>query len=219
MGSNRDWGVDSQTITAPPFAGPGDPAISFGPDIPAEIIAYYAALNATPIAMIQMRQSVQDYIAFVLVDPVIGRSYVDVVGMESVGLVVSAANRWRMGTFGAETSFDILTDRGSVVSGAVDFDSSSALVVEGTSQFANEAFGSVSITPVASVPTSASVSYASLTGAGSMSGYTTPNTTVVGSTVQGTAITSITATSAVVWVFRTNNTSTSINWLVKRQVT
>lgn len=35
MASNRDWGVQSQTLTVPPFAGPAESAIIIGPDLPA----------------------------------------------------------------------------------------------------------------------------------------------------------------------------------------
>ncbi len=48
MGSNRDWGVDSQTLTIPPFAGPNDPQIAIGPDIPADLQAFYTA-QGTPV--------------------------------------------------------------------------------------------------------------------------------------------------------------------------
>lgn len=49
MGSNRDWGVDSATLTQPPFAGPGDPSIVIFPDpIPQAIRdEVHASLGAT----------------------------------------------------------------------------------------------------------------------------------------------------------------------------
>lgn len=108
MASNRDWGVDAQSLTLPPFAGPNDPAIVVGPDIPPEIVAFYAP--DTVISVLIFRQSQGNYICFALVDPLLGRSFVDVVGRESVGALVSIANRWRMGTIGIDTSMAVLSN-------------------------------------------------------------------------------------------------------------
>ena len=54
MASNRDWGVSSQSLTIPPFAGPTDPAIIIGPDIPPELVTYY---SGTLVAVLIFRGS------------------------------------------------------------------------------------------------------------------------------------------------------------------
>jgi hypothetical protein len=64
--------------------------------------------------MLQFRQSAGDYIAMVLVNPIIGRSFVDIIGMESVGLLLSVALRMRMGTFGIDTGFAIISEAATI---------------------------------------------------------------------------------------------------------
>jgi hypothetical protein len=38
--SDSDWSIDPDSLTLPPFAAPGDPAIVLGPDIPPELVAW-----------------------------------------------------------------------------------------------------------------------------------------------------------------------------------
>jgi len=103
---SSEWATDAVTSISVPNTG--DPSLRIGTQIPAEIFTFYAP--DLPIAMIQARQGSGDYIAFVLVDPVLGRSFVDVIGRESVGATLSVANRWRMGTIGVDTSLTVLSN-------------------------------------------------------------------------------------------------------------
>ena len=66
MGSNRDWGVDSQTLTIPPFAGPGDARITIGQDLPADLVAFYAAGGYTTVGGIVLFAAGGDYDYLVL---------------------------------------------------------------------------------------------------------------------------------------------------------
>lgn len=51
MGSNRDWGVQSSSLTLPPFAGPNDPRIFIGPDIPPELVLWGSTHATTFLAV------------------------------------------------------------------------------------------------------------------------------------------------------------------------
>ncbi|MFD7995522.1 hypothetical protein [Streptomyces mexicanus] len=81
--------------------------------------------------------------------------------------------------------------------------------------------GTVTITPsAASTPTSMSVSYSPLKGT-TFRGYATAATTVPGvrtpvgaQGVTGVSMSSVTASSALVWVNRENTTATVVNWMV-----
>lgn len=79
-----------------------------------------------------------------------------------------------------------------------------------------EAVGSVSITPVANTPTSQTVTYPTLSGSGTICGFATANTTVPGSTLLECSVSSLTTTSTVVTLYRTNTTSTFIFYLIRR---
>lgn len=76
--------------------------------------------------------------------------------------------------------------------------------------------GRVQITPVASTPTSAVVTYPSLRGTGTIVGLTATNSVSPGTVVE-TAITGLGATSATVWVYRTNTTATYVFYTVERE--
>lgn len=93
-------------------------------------------------------------------------------------------------------------------------DSGSVINVNGAVNLANEVVGAVSITPVANTPTSTTVSYSALQGSGTISATVGANTTVIGSTVQGAAYSSPAGTSTLIWVYRTNNSSTSIGYRI-----
>lgn len=100
-------------------------------------------------------------------------------------------------------------------SGGSEIDIAADLVsITGALESGNEAFGTVTITPVASVPTSVTVSGLSVVGT-AFRGFATANTTVIGSVVMGVAVSSVTSTGLLVWVYRTNNTNTVVNWMVK----
>jgi hypothetical protein len=76
--------------------------------------------------------------------------------------------------------------------------------------------GRVQITPVASTPTSAVVTYPALRGTGTIAGFTTINSIAPGSAVIATAITGLGSTSATVWVYRTNTVATYVFYSVER---
>lgn len=65
--SDGDWDVESQSLTLPPFAGPGDAAIILGPDVPPELTAYYAPTLV--VAVIIFRQASGDYAYLALLGP------------------------------------------------------------------------------------------------------------------------------------------------------
>lgn len=49
--ANRDWATDPTSLTVPPYAGPNQPRIFFGPDIPPELLAWAAGLGYTIYAV------------------------------------------------------------------------------------------------------------------------------------------------------------------------
>ncbi|MFG2359371.1 hypothetical protein [Streptomyces sp. NPDC048521] len=95
--------------------------------------------------------------------------------------------------------------------------------VKGILTAGNIATGTVTITPsAANTPTSASVSFPALAGT-TFRGYATANTTVPGVRtptgpnnfgVTGVSVSSVTSSTALIWVNRENTTATSINWMV-----
>ena len=80
-----------------------------------------------------------------------------------------------------------------------------------------EAFGGVSITPVANTPTAAAVSY-TLSGAGTVAAFATANTAVPGSQVLEVSVASVTSTGMNVMIYRTNTTVTTVYWLAKQAI-
>lgn len=80
---------------------------------------------------------------------------------------------------------------------------------------ANRVVGSVLITPsAANTPTSATVNYGPLTGS-TFRGVASTESTVPGTQVTGWAVSSITSTSALVWVTRTNTTATRVDYIIE----
>lgn len=78
----------------------------------------------------------------------------------------------------------------------------------------NIAFGQVSITPsAANVPTSVNVTGLNMKGS-TFYGFATAATTVPGSAVTGVGATSVTASGLTVWATRSNTTATIVNWMV-----
>lgn len=87
--------------------------------------------------------------------------------------------------------------------------------VVGTLTAGNRVVGSVLITPsAANTPTSATVNYGPLTGS-TFRGVASTESTVPGTQVTGWAISSITSTSALVWVTRTNTTATRVDYIIE----
>lgn len=75
------------------------------------------------------------------------------------------------------------------------------------------AWGKVTITPVANTPTSVTITGLHVRG-NTFIGHATPSTTAPGTQVTGVGITSVSSISATVWITRTNNTPTTVYWLV-----
>ena len=85
---------------------------------------------------------------------------------------------------------------------------------DGVFYASNQSGGRVSITPsAANTPTSVTVTYSQLAGS-TFDGIATPQTTVPGTAVTGVGMSSVGATSAIVWVTRTNTTITPVAWRV-----
>lgn len=78
----------------------------------------------------------------------------------------------------------------------------------------NLAWGQVNITPsgTGGVPTSAAIAF-NLKGT-TFVGFVTANSTVPGTSIQGVSISSVTATTALVWLTRSTVVATGIFWLV-----
>lgn len=74
--------------------------------------------------------------------------------------------------------------------------------------------GTTTISPVANTPTSATVSYGFAMPGSTFRGYATANTTGIGSSVRGVAVTGVTSTQMQLWVYRTNTNNTNIFWEV-----
>ncbi|MGW0952849.1 hypothetical protein [Streptomyces sp. NPDC002545] len=77
----------------------------------------------------------------------------------------------------------------------------------------NMEWGRVNITPVAKVPTSVTVSGLNVRGK-SFTGFATPVTTAPGTTVAGVGVSSVSGTSLIVWVTRSNTSTTTVGWAV-----
>jgi hypothetical protein len=98
---------------------------------------------------------------------------------------------------------------GSAGPGAPDM----PVYISGILQARSMAFGKIAITPVANTPTSMTVSGLSVAG-NTFTAFATPQTTVPGTVVTGCGVTGVSATSLIVWVTRTNTTSTTVNWQI-----
>lgn len=88
------------------------------------------------------------------------------------------------------------------------------LDVSGVLSAGSLAFGQVSITPsAANTPTSTNVTGLTVQGS-TFLGYASAATTVPGTQVTGVGATSVTSSGLTVWVTRTNTTATLVNWMV-----
>lgn len=86
------------------------------------------------------------------------------------------------------------------------------LEVTGVATAGNIAYGSTVITPVASTPTSVSVSGLDLEGS-TFYGFATANTSAL-AVVQEVSATNASATGVTLWIYATSTTNRTINWLV-----
>jgi hypothetical protein len=91
------------------------------------------------------------------------------------------------------------------------------LRISGRLKAGNIEMGQVEITPVANTPTSTTVSGLSLAGTGDVIGLCTTQTSVPGSEVHESSVSSVAATGMTVWIYRTNTTATKIGWLMFRK--
>ncbi|MFC8537967.1 hypothetical protein ACFUJY_29205 [Streptomyces sp. NPDC057249] len=109
---------------------------------------------------------------------------------------------------------DRVTFQGSARAPA-DFIPQTRFLVEGYLSARNIEVGRVRITPTPNVPTSMTVTGLRFpVGSKTFRGVATPVTTVVGTDVKGVSITDQTDTSMTVWVTRTDNAATNIDYIV-----
>lgn len=88
------------------------------------------------------------------------------------------------------------------------------MTVNGKLVAANRFVGSVNITPVPNTPTSVTVTYPALLGA-AFRGQATAFTTLPGTEVLGVGINPISSTSATIYLTRTNNTLTRVDFTIE----
>lgn len=87
------------------------------------------------------------------------------------------------------------------------------LDVDNILSMGNFAWGSLSITPAANVPTSATVGGLSVRGS-TFIALVTVVTSVPGTQVTGIACNNISSSGLTIWLTRTNTTATTVNWMV-----
>lgn len=88
--------------------------------------------------------------------------------------------------------------------------------ITGALEAGNLAFDEVLVTPVASTPTSHTITGLGLSGTGPVRVQATPRSSVPGSTFHEVGIRNPTPDGFVIWVYRTNTTTTGINYLAVR---
>ena len=121
MGSNRDWGVDRQFLVAPPFAGPDDPQIVIGSEMPAELIAYYGTIYAGILS----RTSATSYIYRILYDATNDPT-------EAVGVVIGGVVREYSILYGTPNP---ILRMGFSDPSTTWFDTQAAILIDGTFNF------------------------------------------------------------------------------------
>lgn len=84
---DTDWSGDPLFVTAPPFAGPDEDRFTFGQDLPAELIAYYAAEGYTTIGGIVMYHPPDEYEWIILALNAAGRGTICIGTRNTAGLV------------------------------------------------------------------------------------------------------------------------------------
>ena len=82
--------------------------------------------------------------------------------------------------------------------------------------YPDEVCRAVSISPTANTPTGQGITYPSLGGTGTIVSFVSPLSAVPGSTVIEVSASSLTATSATVYLYRTNTTATTVHVLIRR---
>ena len=95
----------------------------------------------------------------------------------------------------------------------------SDLRISGGIRAGNWKYGRVDITPVANTPTSTSVSGFNLQGSGATLGYVTTVSSVPGTSVQESSVSGVSPSGMTIWVYRTNTTTTSLDWMMWRNRT
>jgi hypothetical protein len=91
------------------------------------------------------------------------------------------------------------------------------LRISGRIKAGNIANGQVKITPVANTPTSVAISGLRLKGAGQVIGLCTTQTSVPGTSVHETSVSSVSSTGMTLWIYRTNTEPTEVGWLMWRK--
>lgn len=103
------------------------------------------------------------------------------------------------------------------LSASVLLQSTGRLQVLGRAALGNVAAGIETLTPVANTPTSVAVTGLSIddnAGADTLVCLVTPHTSVPGSQVQGVGHSSLSTSGVTLWIYRTNNTPTTLSWLI-----
>lgn len=77
----------------------------------------------------------------------------------------------------------------------------------------NVSKGRSTVTPIANTPTSIVLNGGTLKGT-TFYGYATAETKVPGTTVTGVGVSDVSSTGMTIWVTRTNNTNTTVNWMI-----
>lgn len=90
--------------------------------------------------------------------------------------------------------------------------------IAGDVTLGNMAFGTVNIVPTPNVPSSAIVSGLALQGSGTVVGQCTPFTAVPGTTVLGASISSVSSSGMTINLLRTNDTETTVYWMMWRNM-
>lgn len=93
------------------------------------------------------------------------------------------------------------------------------LRISGGLRAGNWNHGRVNITPVADTPTSVAVSGLDLKGTGTIVGLCTTVTSVPGSSVWETSVSTVASTGMNVWIYRVNTVETSVDWMMWRNRT
>lgn len=126
-------------------------------------------------------------------------------------------NTTRSGWFGYGASgtdtMQIRNEQGDIViSPKITTNKVTASGIFSASSYADFAAGQTSVTPVADTPTSKVVSFGK-TFASAPTVVAVGNTAVPGTTVTGIGVSDVTTTGFTVWVTRTNDTATLVNWV------
>jgi len=215
-------------LIIPEGAGPGDPRIVISTGLPAPLDTYVFKDSfgdpATAIAAILfyggslIADNSYGYIALI---PSFNDDLMIHMGSVMEGIMQEAAVNYPNGyqwitTLGGLFYMRLFSEGSRLNIGNIDTNlyrgAADQLKTDDMLLRANEAHGSVLITPsAANVPTSVTVSGLSVLGS-TFYGYATPNTSVPGTQVTGVGVTAPASTGLVVWLTRTNTTATTVYW-------